>query len=101
MKDMKLNRRQIIAGSALIGAATAASTAAAREYTGGVPWQPRDADAPQSVQGTSYVFFTPEEALFVEAAVARLITREELGGGAIEAGVPFFIDRQQIGRAHV
>lgn len=97
MKDMKLNRRQIIAGSALIGAATAANAAVAREYSGSVPWQPRDADAPQAAQGTAYVFFTPEEARFVEAAVARLIPNDELGGGAVEAGVPFFIDRQLAG----
>ena len=97
MKDMKLNRRQIIAGSVLLGAATAADGAAAREYKGDVPWQPREADAPEAVHGTSYQFFTPEEARFVEAATARLIPRDELGGGAIEAGVPFFIDRQLAG----
>src|SRR5690606_30296986 len=39
-------------------------------------------------------FFTAPEAAFIEAAVARLIPRDELGPGALEAGVPRYIDRQ-------
>lgn len=39
-------------------------------------------------------FFTPEEWAFVQAAVARLIPADERGPGALEAGVPEFIDRQ-------
>ncbi len=45
----------------------------------------------------TYIFFNPEEAAFIEAAVARLIPSDETGPGAIEAGVPFFIDRQLAG----
>ena len=37
------------------------------------------------------------EAAFIEAAVARLIPADELGPGAVEAGVPVFIDRQLAG----
>jgi gluconate 2-dehydrogenase gamma chain len=44
-----------------------------------------------------YEFFSAEEAAFVQAAVARLIPVDELGPGALEAGVPFFIDRQLAG----
>ncbi|MGL5386465.1 MAG: gluconate 2-dehydrogenase subunit 3 family protein [Serratia sp. (in: enterobacteria)] len=39
-------------------------------------------------------FFTPEEWAFVQAAVARLIPADDRGPGALEAGVPEFIDRQ-------
>lgn len=39
-------------------------------------------------------FFQPVEWLFIQAAVARLIPADETGPGAIEAGVPEFIDRQ-------
>ena len=42
----------------------------------------------------SPVFFHPDEWVFVKAAVARLIPSDDLGPGAIEAGVPEFIDRQ-------
>jgi gluconate 2-dehydrogenase gamma chain len=41
-----------------------------------------------------YIFFRPDEARFVEAAVARLIPADANGPGAIEAGVPNYIDRQ-------
>ena len=44
-----------------------------------------------------YMFLTQPEAAFIEAAVARLIPADELGPGAKEAGVAFFIDRQLFG----
>ena len=40
------------------------------------------------------MFLTEPEAAFVEAAVARLIPADELGPGAKEAGVAYFIDGQ-------
>jgi len=39
-------------------------------------------------------FFTAEEWAFLNAAVARLIPADAQGPGALEAGVPEFIDRQ-------
>jgi gluconate 2-dehydrogenase gamma chain len=45
----------------------------------------------------AYTFFNANEAAFIEAAVARLIPNDELGPGALEAGVPTFIDRQLAG----
>ena len=39
-------------------------------------------------------WFTAEEWAFVNAAVARLIPADEQGPGALEAGVPEYIDRQ-------
>ena len=39
-------------------------------------------------------FFTAPEWAFVQAAVARLIPADDVGPGAIEAGVHEFIDRQ-------
>jgi gluconate 2-dehydrogenase gamma chain len=63
-----------------------------------MPWQEGKADAPASAApGNSYQFFTAAEAAFIEAATARLIPADELGPGAVEAGVPVFIDRQLAG----
>jgi gluconate 2-dehydrogenase gamma chain len=45
----------------------------------------------------AYTFLTPDEAAFMEPAVARLIPSDETGPGALEAGVPTYIDRQLAG----
>ena len=50
-----------------------------------------DGRAPRDYQPT---FFSREEFAFISAAVARLIPEDDLGPGALEAGVPEFIDRQ-------
>jgi len=44
-----------------------------------------------------FVYLTPAETAFVDAAVSRLIPADDLGPGAKEAGVTFFIDRQLSG----
>ena len=44
-----------------------------------------------------YGWLTQPEAAFIEAALARLIPADELGPGAKEAGVSFFIDQQLAG----
>lgn len=45
----------------------------------------------------AYIFFNPEEASFIAAAVERLIPADETGAGAIDAAVPEYIDRQLAG----
>ena len=52
--------------------------------------------APGGKTARSYqpVFFSQEEFAFIKAAVSRLIPKDGLGPGALEAGVPEFIDRQ-------
>jgi gluconate 2-dehydrogenase gamma chain len=76
-------------------AGSAPSTA--REIKGGEPWLPHQADAPRPLEAPAYVFFTPEEADFVEAITERLIPEDDLGPGAKKCGVPFFIDHQLAG----
>ena len=76
-----------VAATVATSAVAAHPTAQAPAADGRHPASPTDA----------YVFFNPEEAAFVEAAVARLIPADETGPGAIDAGVPQFIDRQLAG----
>jgi gluconate 2-dehydrogenase gamma chain len=45
----------------------------------------------------TYIFFNSQEAAFIEAAVARLIPADEEWPGALEAGVPNYIDKQLAG----
>jgi len=72
----------------LFKAAGAASAAAAL---------PLAADAQPRAPQQAYVFFNPAEAAFIEAAVARLIPKDEAGAGALEAGVANYIDKQLAG----
>jgi gluconate 2-dehydrogenase gamma chain len=53
--------------------------------------------APAAAGTKNYMYFTPAEVAFVDAAVARLIPADELGPGAKEAGVTYFIDQQLFG----
>jgi gluconate 2-dehydrogenase gamma chain len=62
-----------------------------------IPLRNVDAQSAIVVPPERYEFLTADEATFVEAAVARLIPVDELGPGALEAGVPRFIDRQLAG----
>jgi len=98
MTSLRLTRRRAIAaGSLTIGAAVAGETAA-ETIRRRAPWAPGVADRPDEIDARpGYLFFTPDEAAFIEAATARLIPRDELGAGALEAGVPRFIDRQLAG----
>jgi gluconate 2-dehydrogenase gamma chain len=48
-------------------------------------------------QPTTYLFLNAEEAAFIEAAVARLIPADDRWPGALEAGVPNYIDKQLAG----
>lgn len=52
---------------------------------------------PLGSEPEAYRYFTAPEAAFVEAAVERLIPSDDLGPGAREAGVAYFIDQQLVG----
>ena len=63
-----------------------------------MPWAENTSDRPNRIDDRpGYIFLSAPEAAFVEAAVARLIPSDSTGPGAIEAGVPRFIDRQLAG----
>jgi gluconate 2-dehydrogenase gamma chain len=57
---------------------------------------PPDA-APSAASFPAYVFFSPPEAAFIEAAVDCLIPADELSPGGTDCGVAVFIDRQLAG----
>lgn len=58
---------------------------------------PAPAAAPSPAAPYTPVYFNANEWTFVQAAVGRLIPSDDTGPGAIEAGVPEFIDRQMEG----
>ncbi len=107
MVKLTFDRRRFLVGGAVAGTAGAAGAAGrhdgelggpAQSFGGAVPWQEGTADTPPGASGTDFVFFTPAEQAFITAAVARLIPNDPVGPGAVEAGVPFFLDRQLAGQ---
>ena len=103
---VNLQRRQLLIGSVAAGVAGATAAAPVRDgelgappqtIRGAVPFKEGTADAPPGASGSGYGFFTPVEATFIEAAVSRLIPNDPVGPGAVEANVPFFLDRQLAG----
>ncbi|HET7299449.1 MAG TPA: gluconate 2-dehydrogenase subunit 3 family protein [Oleiagrimonas sp.] len=52
---------------------------------------------PHQGETAEYVFFSAAEAAFIDAAISRLIPRDELGPGAREANVLGFLDLQLAG----
>jgi gluconate 2-dehydrogenase gamma chain len=71
----------------MAGAAAAATAAEVRSATTGQR-------APGGTQPATYIFFNADEARFIEPAVERLIPTDENGPGALDAGVPNYIDKQ-------
>ncbi len=107
MAQSRLNRRCFLISTAVAGTGTAVGARTAsrdgelggppQTFRGAVPWQEGAADSPPGASGEGYAFFTKTEQTFIEAAVARLIPSDPTGPGALEAGVPFFLDRQLAG----
>ena len=98
MEKSSSRRRFLKSVTAMGAAALPASTLAAESHAGHAQHAPqaKRAAAP-SPQARAYMFLTQPEAAFIDAAVARLIPKDELGPGAKEAGVTHFIDQQLFG----
>jgi len=91
-----LSRRRLLASAAAV---LLTGTAAARALTisQGMPWAPGTATPPVPVRPGPWMFFTADEASLIEAAVDRLIPRDDRGPGGKDAGCAVFIDRQLAG----
>jgi len=91
-----LSRRTVIKATGAVGASIlpiglAANDAPAQER----PSVPTAAGSSAvAAQVATYLFLNAEEAAFIEAAVARLIPADDRWPGALEAGVPNYIDKQ-------
>ena len=110
MGKSEVNRRGLLFGTAAAGAAGVVAAADViphhdgvrggppQDFHGTMPWRGGAADAPPGVDGSGYIFFSGAEQAFITAAVGRLIPNDEVGPGAVEANVPFFLDRQLAGQ---
>ncbi len=95
MAHFRFSRRQFLVAGA--SAVVATNKTQAREIRGSEPWLPHEADVPSPARNPNYIFFTPEEVAFVEAATERIVPQDDLGPGAKACGVAFFIDHQLAG----
>src|SRR3984893_4112166 len=97
----EVSRRALIKATGAIGAAMLPAGAAIETADAKVPVAAKPATTSSFCAApappTTYVFFNSEEAAFIEAAVARLIPADEEWPGALEAGVPNYIDKQLAG----
>ena len=97
--DSGLSRRELLAAGIVAGSSLAMppGPAAADTISQQVPWAPAESNNPSPVSGSGRQFLTADEAAWLDAAVSRLIPKDELGPGAQELGVTVFIDRQLAG----
>jgi gluconate 2-dehydrogenase gamma chain len=90
--DESSGRRRFLKSVGALGAAGVPATVVP------IPASGAEAHAHSASGKTAkYMYFTAAEVAFVDAAVARLIPADELGPGAKEAGVTYFIDQQLFG----
>lgn len=94
---MKPSRRiflKVSGAAAIAPASVEVSSQAARPAAGADARAMPASGAASGAGHDTYLFFNAPEVAFIEAAVQRLIPPDESGPSALEAGVPFFIDRQ-------
>jgi gluconate 2-dehydrogenase gamma chain len=87
---------------------TLIKTISAAVLAGGLPLESAKTDGARAIAAatpsvgaaappTTYLFFSPEETTFIEAAVARLIPADDQWPGALEAAMPNYMDKQLAG----
>jgi gluconate 2-dehydrogenase gamma chain len=88
----KISRRDILKTTVVGGSAAVVSWFGIRKGVAGP-----DNGNPRPAAPAEFTYLTPAETAFIDAALSRLIPQDELGPGAKEAGVTFFIDQQLAG----
>src|SRR5262245_15411186 len=94
-------RRNFLKSAAALSAAIPAGAAAQSKPPAHADHAKQHAEhmrqAVAAAQQRPYMFLSQSEVTFLDAAVSHLIPKDELGPGAKEAGVTYFIDQQLFG----
>jgi gluconate 2-dehydrogenase gamma chain len=93
----RATRRDLMAGTAAATFAFLLRQAAGAELHGMPAWDSNASSPPTIVKPGPWQFFTPEEAVTIEALVDRLIPPDPHWPGGKDAGCAVFIDRQLAG----
>jgi gluconate 2-dehydrogenase gamma chain len=91
---VKVTRRKVLAA---MGAATAVPASALLAPASAAPPATAPAMSPRRSAAPVYRFFDTSEARFIEAACDRLIPADAFGPGALDAGVPGYLDEHLAG----
>jgi len=91
------NRRHFLASASALPILAFAGHAQAASISGRLPWEAFAGEPPRPVNPAGWFYFTPQEALTMEAIVDRLIPPDSLSVGGKGAGCAVFIDRQLAG----
>src|ERR1700719_3873812 len=97
-----VRRRDVLKGIGVTGAAVGIATTTAPPALTEAQAQaaPHAHTHPGTRSGEAaemFRYFTPPEAAVIAALVDTLITKDDVGPGGVEAGVPIFIDRELAG----
>jgi len=92
-------RRRFLKSAAALGAAIPAGAAAQSKAPAHSDHDKQHAQHMRAAAAAArpYMFLSQTEVAFLDAAVSHLIPKDELGPGAKEAGVTYFIDQQLFG----
>jgi gluconate 2-dehydrogenase gamma chain len=96
-RGQRPSRRRFLASASALPILAFAGHALASNISGRLPWEAFAVEPPKPVNPMGWYFFTPAEALAVEAIVDRLIPADHLSVGGKDAGCAVFIDRQLAG----
>jgi gluconate 2-dehydrogenase gamma chain len=88
-----MKRRIFLKASGATALVPAGSTLGQQQKQGAVA-SPQSSPGGTGTAAGGYLFFNPQEAAFIEAAVVRLIPPDEIGPSALQAGVPMYMDLQ-------
>src|SRR5262245_635670 len=94
---MDRGRRGFLKGIGAIGAAGLVARTAQGDSSPLATMPASDGDAATAAGPEPYSFLTADEAVWLEAAVNRIVPADELGPGGADLGIARFIDRQLAG----
>jgi gluconate 2-dehydrogenase gamma chain len=95
MTKQKFDRRDILKGAVVGGAAAASATGGIAQPQNALAQQP--VAAPVASDAAGYAFFNLEEAAFIEALVDHMVPADEVSPKGTDLGINIYIDRALAG----
>ena len=97
MTKQEFDRRDILKGAVIGGAAAAGGTAALAPTPTAQAQQPETAPATGAPEAAAYEFLNLDEAAFIETLVDHMVPADEISPKGTDLGVNIYIDRALAG----